>query len=205
MKAKILIGLLLLLLFTVKTNAQHKEAKNYFAMGIDMFFSDFDDDNAIALNFSSSYEINFRKLSFLTIDPVIGAGHIWRKRETVGDVIRSQYKIPYFTVGVAPKLQISNPDNDVFFYLENELSFWNGFAGIEDEGSNIKRNTQHWFNFFYSPKLGITVVQDRWKWSFWIGVSTLSLNRILNDNLPQGQKKYSDETLLYRAGLKIHF
>ena len=61
--------------------------KNYFMIGMDVGISDFDDNSILDVNFNAGYEINFRQLPFLTIDPIIGAGFIKKKEETPYDYI----------------------------------------------------------------------------------------------------------------------
>ena len=180
--------------------------KNYFMIGMDVGISDFDDNSILDVNFNAGYEINFRNLPFLTIDPIIGAGFIKKKEETPYDyVLLSRYNISFFTFGVAPKLQISNPDRDFFVYLENEFSFWNGFAKIEDEGYDQIRKNQQYFNFYYSPKIGCALALNNAKLSIWVGLSTLNVTKIINHNRHAGQEKYGDQPIPFRAGLKILF
>ena len=180
--------------------------KNYFMIGMDVGISDFDDNSILDVNFNAGYEINFRQLPFLTIDPIIGAGFIKKKEETPYDyILLSRYNITFFTFGIAPKLQISNPDRDFFVYLENELSFWNGFAKIEDEGYDKVRKNQQYFNFYYIPKIGFALALDNAKLSIWVGLSTLNITKIVNHNRHYGQEKYGDQPIPFRAGLKIFF
>ena len=201
----LLISILTVLSIDGYTQSTSKK-KNYFMIGMDVGISDFDDNSILDVNFNIGYEINFRELPFLTIDPIIGAGFIKKKVETPHDfVLLSRYNISFFTFGVAPKLQISNPDGDFIFYLENEFSFWNGFAKIEDEGYDQVRKNHQYFNFYYSPKIGFALALDNAKLSIWVGLSTLNVTKIVNHNLHYGQEKYGDQPIPFRAGLKILF
>ena len=105
--------------------------KNYWIIGMNAGLSELVDESIFSLGFNAGYEINFRKLPFLTIDPIIGAGIV---RSSVLSTFKefglSSYKIQYFTFGVAPKVQIINPDREALLYFENELSFWNVAAEI---------------------------------------------------------------------------
>ena len=201
----LLISILTVLSIDGYTQSTSKK-KNYFMIGMDVGISDFDDNSILDVNFNAGYEINFRQLPFLTIDPIIGAGFIKKKEETPYDyILLSRYNITFFTFGIAPKLQISNPDRDFFVYLENELSFWNGFAKIEDEGYDKVRKNQQYFNFYYSPKIGFALALDNAKLSIWVGLSTLNITKIVNHNRHYGQEKYGDQPIPFRAGLKILF
>lgn len=180
--------------------------KNYWIIGMNAGLSELVDESIFSLGFNAGYEINFRKLPFLTIDPIIGVGIVRSSvLSTFKEFVLSSYKIQYFTFGVAPKLQIINPDRDALLYFENELSFWNGAAEIEDEGYDQSRKNRQYFNFYYSPKVGIAIKVNDEYLSIWVGVSTLNMNKILNHNLHYRQEEYSDQNISLCCGFKILF
>ena len=203
---RIILFIVFFVVVSISSHSQTNTKKNYFMVGMDIGVSDFDDNSILNRNVNMGDEIGFRKLTFIIIEPISGAGYIKKTVETpINFVLLSRYKISYFTFGVAPKLQIGNPDKDFFVYLENEFSFWNGFARIEDEGySQIRKNHQY-FNFYYSPKIGFTVAINNAKLSIWAGLSTLNVTKIINHNRHYGQEKYGDQSIPFRAGLQLFF
>lgn len=194
-------------LFIISSSfSQNNEGRNHLIIGMDFGFNGFEDNDAYNANVNAGYEINIRKLPFLTIDPYIGGGFIQKKvRTSIDEILISKYDIKYYTFGIAPKLQLSNPDKDFYIFLENELSFMNAFAKIEDKHTDRIRKNNQYFNFYYSPKVGFILAQNKIKWGFWGGLSTLSLNNLLNNKLPSAQRTYSGEGIIYRCGFKVYF
>ena len=204
-----LYSILLLTTFTVTLHAQIED-KNSFVAGIDIKLGDFtnDDHSLGGAIIHGGYDINFRNLTFLSIEPKLGVGYFHGSyTHTFETYSHSEYNIGSIITGVSPKLKISiNDDDNVYLFVENEFSLFNAFASVKDRNNTKTRRENYYGYFYYTGKIGILFkYSDNSKLGFWIGGSTLSFDRMLNKGIGQNQARYNSEDASISVGLDYYF
>lgn len=181
--------------------------RNSFMMDIDGLFGQLDSsDKTAGILVHGGYDIFFRGITFLSIEPKIGVGYFGRSRtEEPNSTPISSYNITCFTASVSPKLHLSlNPDDTAFLFLENEFSLLNAHARIEDQGRS-KTRVSSTYQFYYTLKLGLSFkISSNNKLGIWVGGSTLRFDTLLNRHIPKEQKRYSGETTPFTVGVDFY-
>ncbi|WP_321519031.1 hypothetical protein [uncultured Bacteroides sp.] len=203
---------IILILFFTSSYSQETNNKNSYTFNIQCYGIPMENmDLPLGVIFNLGYDIiPNKKQHVFSIEPRIGGGVFGNKvNDGIPETQLYQYSIGCLYAGIAPKVYLDlnlNSDNKVFLYLENEFSFLNTFAKIEDYHISTARNVNDFLHFYYSCKLGLSYPLFKKKEStIWAGYTTLDFSNMLNKNIPRDRHHFGGEYLGFCFGMGFYF